>query len=156
MFSQLYLRRSKPHLTQNLFARVHCTQSTWRTPSSQDEWCRKGQGALTIQRLSKDGTGRQCNRVDRRLGNSRQMSCLHTTTTIREGMLETTYTLQQVKIYNHNSKHDASLLQFKIQRSRLSHWFRKNWKLRISDSHILQRKHQIISQKSVSLRWSNQ
>ena len=156
MSSLLYLLKSKPHLTLNLFARVHCTQSTWRTPSSQDEWCRKGQGALTIQRLSKDGTGRQCNRVDRRLGNSRQMSCLHTTTTIREGMLETIYTPQEAKIFNNSSKHGVSLLRSKTPKNKLSLLSRRNWKQKILDSHkLLKNKHQIISQKSVFQQWSN-
>ena len=150
------LHKSKLHLKRKPSAKVPSTQSTWRTPSSRDAWCRKVREVLITQTMSKDGMVRRCNRVDHRLGSNRPMSCQSRTTTIREGMLETTYTLQQVKIYNHNSKHDASLHQFKIQRSRPSHWFRKNWKLRISDSHTLQRKHQIISQKSVSLRWSNQ
>ena len=155
MFSQLYLRRSKPHLTQNLFARVHCTQSTWRTPSSQDEWYRKGQEALTTQRLSKDETGRQCNRVGRRLGSSKLKSCLYTTTTIREGMLETIYTPQEAKIFNNSSKHGVNLLLSKIQKNKPSLLSRRNWKQKILDSHRLLKKHQIISLKSVFQLWSN-
>ena len=155
MFSQLYLRRSKPHQTQNLFARVHCTQSTWRTPSSQDEWYRKGQGALTTQRLSKDETGTQCNRVGRRLGSSKLKSCLHTTTTIREGMLETIYTPQEAKIFNNSSKHGVSLLLSKIQKNKPSLLSRRNWKQKISDNHKLLKKLQIISQKSAFQQWNN-